>query len=144
MTSMIPYTRNNDWMRRWGWPFGDLFDTQLPTLATVSEGGAFAMDVEDTDDAYVITAELPGVEREQIDVELNEGRLSIAVEKTETEEKKNKNWLHKETTEWSATRGVYLKDAAVEGLTAKFENGVLTVNVPKQIEKPNVTKVVIG
>lgn len=41
------------------------------------------------------------------------------------------------------TRGVYLKDAAVAGLTAKLEGGVLTVNVPKQQEKANVTKVSI-
>jgi HSP20 family protein len=65
------------------------------------------------------------------------------VEKKETEEDKGKNYLHKETREWSATRGVYLKDAATEGLTARLENGVLTVNVPKQVEKPNVTKISI-
>ena len=51
--------------------------------------------------------------------------------------------LLKETGEWSATRGVYLKDAATEGLSAKFDGGVLTVNVPKQAEKANVTKVSI-
>jgi HSP20 family protein len=38
---------------------------------------------------------------------------------------------------------VYLKDAATDGLTAKMDGGVLTVNVPKQAEKSNVTKVAI-
>ena len=42
-----------------------------------------------------------------------------------------------------ATRGVYLKDAATAGLSAKLEGGILTVNVPKQDEKANVTKVSI-
>ena len=101
------------------------------------------MDVEDAGDAYVVSAQLAGVNRDEIDVELNEGRLSISVEKKETDEEKDKNYLHKETREWSATRGVYLKDAAVEGLSAKLENGVLTVNVPKQVEKANVTKISI-
>ena len=101
------------------------------------------MNVEDAGDKYVVSAELPGVKREEIDVELNEGRLSISVERKESDEEKSKNYLYKETGEWSATRGVYLKDAAVAGLTAKLEGGVLTVNVPKQQEKANVTKVSI-
>ena len=70
------------------------------------------MNVEDAGTAYVVTAELPGVTKDQIDVELNEGRLSITVDKKESDEEKGKNYLHKETGEWTATRGVYLKDAA--------------------------------
>ncbi|WP_077598654.1 Hsp20/alpha crystallin family protein [Olsenella urininfantis] len=140
MTSMIPYNRYDRALRRAFDPFDAFFGNQLPTLA--SEGG-FKMNVEDADDSYVISAELPGVKREEIDVELNEGRLSISVEKRESDEEKGKNYLHKETTEWSATRGVYLKDAATAGLSAKLEGGVLTVNVPKQEEKVNVTKVSI-
>ncbi len=44
---------------------------------------------------------------------------------------------------YSATRGVYLKDAACEGLSATFADGVLTVTVPKFVEKKNVTKIAI-
>ena len=136
-TNMIPYERA---LRTW--PFTDLFDAPF-SLGSGTRSSQFDMDVEDADSAYVVTAELPAVSKDQIDVELNEGRLSISVEKKESEESKAKNYLHKETREWSCTRGVYLKDAAVAGLSAKFENGVLTVNVPKQEEKVNVTKVSI-
>lgn len=101
------------------------------------------MNVEDKDTSYEVTAELAGVKREDIDVELNEGRLSIAVTKQESEEDKHKNYLYKETSSWSATRGVYLKDAATQGLSARLANGVLTITVPKQQEKANVTKVSI-
>ena len=65
------------------------------------------------------------------------------VEKKETDEEKGKNYLYKESGELSATRGVFLKDAATTGLTAKLEGGILTVNVPKQDEKANVTKIAI-
>lgn len=139
MASMVPYDRYGRSLR--SWPFGvfdDLFDAQMPTA-----GLAFKMNVEETDDAYVVSAELPGVQRDQIDVELNEGRLSVSVDKKESDEEKNKNYVHKETSEWSATRGVFLKDAAVSGLSAKLDNGVLTINVPKQQEKNNVTKISI-
>ena len=140
MTSMIPYNNFERALRR-SIPgmLDELFDTALTTVPDAT----FKMDVEDAGDAYVVTAELPGVTRDQIDVELNEGRLSVSVDKKETEEQQGKNYLHKETHAWSASRGVYLKDAAVEGLSAKLDGGVLTINVPKQVAKANVTKITI-
>ncbi len=141
MASMVPYSRYNRPMR-WMDPFAD-WDDFFKFPATVAESGAFKMDVEDTDDAYVVSAQLPGINKDEIDVELNEGRLSVTVEHKESDEQKGKNYLHKETSEWQATRGVYLKDAAMAGLTAKLADGVLTVTVPKQAEQTNVTKVSI-
>ena len=142
MASMIPYSNYERALRR-QFPF-DMFEDFLASpLSAVNSNDAFKMDVEDTGDAYVVTAYLAGVGRDEIDVELNEGRLSISVEKTETEEEQGKNYLHKETHAWSASRGVYLKDAATEGLSAKLDNGVLSINVPKQVAKANVTKVSI-
>ena len=142
MASMIPYSNYERALRR-QFPF-DMFDDFFASpLSAVNANDAFKMDVEDAGDAYVITAHLAGVKRDEIDVELNEGRLSISVNKVETEEEQNKNYLHKETHAWSASRGVYLKDAATAGLSAKLDNGVLTINVPKQDEKANITKVSI-
>lgn len=143
MSSMVPYDRYGRALRR-SFPFDGFFDDFFTSpLVSATSDAAFQMDVEDAGDSYVISAHLAGVSRDEIDVELNEGRLSISVDKKESDETKGKNYLHKETREWSATRGVYLKDAAVEGLSAKLEDGVLTVNVPKQVEKANVTKISI-
>ena len=138
MTSMIPYTSLDRALR--SWPFDSMDDFFAP-LAKVTGDYGFKMDVEDAGDAYVVSAELPGVTKDQVDVELNEGRLSISVDKKESDEKKGKTYLQKETSEWQASRGVYLKDAAREGLSAKLEGGVLKVNVPKQQKQSNVTKV---
>jgi HSP20 family protein len=137
---MIPYTSLDRALR--SWPFDSMDDFFAP-LAKVTGDYGFKMDVEDAGDAYVVSAELPGVTKDQVDVELNEGRLSISVDKKESDEKKGKTYLQKETSEWQASRGVYLKDAAREGLSAKLEGGVLTVNVPKQQRQSNVTKVTI-
>jgi HSP20 family protein len=140
---MVPYDRYGRALRR-SFPFDGFFDDFFTSpLVSATSDAAFQMDVEDAGDSYVISAHLAGVSRDEIDVELNEGRLSISVEKTETEEENGKNYLHKETHSWSASRGVYLKDAATAGLSAKLDNGVLTINVPKQDEKANVTKVSI-
>ena len=140
MTSMIPYTSLDRALR--SWPFDSMDDFFAP-LAKVTGDYGFKMDVEDAGDAYVVSAELPGVTKDQVDVELNEGRLSISVDKKESDEKKGKTYLQKETSEWQAARGVYPKDAAREGLSAKLEGGVLTVNVPKQQRQSNVTKVTV-
>lgn len=140
MASMVPYDRYGRMIRPFGSPF-DVLDDFLS--APVEQIETFKMDVEDAGDSYVITAHVPGVKRDQIDVELNEGRLCISVDKKESDEQKGKNWLQKETHEYTATRGVFLKDASTSGLNAKLSDGVLTVNVPKQKEKENVTKISI-
>lgn len=139
MASMIPYDRYNR-LARSVFPFDDVFDSFLAPVSTPAD---FKMDVEDAGDKYVISAHVPGVTRDQIDVELNEGRLSITVDKKDSDEQEAKNYLQRETGEYTCTRGVFLKDAATAGLSAKLADGILTVNVPKQDEKANVTKVSI-
>ena len=142
MTAMVPYDRYNR-LARSMWPFSSDWDDLFKWPTEMTDAGAFKMDVEDAGDKYVVSAHVPGVTKDEIDVELNEGRLSGSVDHKESDEQKDKNYLHKETSEWQATRGVYLKDAATAGLTAKLADGVLTVNVPKQVEQANVTKVTI-
>ena len=73
MASMIPYDRYARGLRTW--PFDaidNFFDAPLASLAT---DAGFKMNVEDAGEKYVVTAELPGVTRDQIDVELNEGQM---------------------------------------------------------------------
>lgn len=99
--ALVPYDRYSRALRNW--PFDGLdnfFDAPFAPLSSTAAG--FKMNVEDAGDKYVVSAELPGVKREEIDVELNEGRLSISVERKESDEEKGKNYLYKETGEWSA------------------------------------------
>ena len=141
MASMVPY-RSVFGLRPTTSLF-DAFDDMMDFASTPLASKAFPIDVEDTGEGYEIKAYLTGVSKDDIDVELNEGRLSIAVKVEEKEEDKGKNYLQKEFTSYSATRGVYLKDAASEGLSARYADGVLTVSVPKIVEKNNVTKIAI-
>lgn len=139
--AMVPYRTGFGVLPMSGSLF-DAFDDMLDFPRAVSSK-AFPVDVEDKGDAYEVKAYLTGVTKDNIDVELNEGRLSISVKVEEKEEDKEKNFLQREFTAYTATRGVYLKDAASEGLSAKYADGVLTVSVPKYVEKKNVTKVAI-
>ena len=141
MASMVPY--RSVFGLRPATSLFDAFDDMMDLASAPMSTKAFPMDVEDKGDSYEVKAYLTGVSKDDIDVELNEGRLSIAVKVEEKEEDKGKNYLQKEFTSYSATRGVYLKDAACEGLSARYADGVLTVSVPKIVEKKNVTKIAI-
>lgn len=141
MASMVPY--RSMFGLRPATSLFDAFDDMMDLASAPMSTKAFPMDVEDKGDSYEVKAYLTGVSKDDIDVELNEGRLSIAVKVEEKEEDKGKNYLQKEFTSYSATRGVYLKDAACEGLSARYADGVLTVSVPKIVEKKNVTKISI-
>lgn len=143
MASLVPY-RSVFGIRPFNTSLFDAFDDMMD-MASSASSAAFPMDVEDTGEGYEVKAYLAGVSKDDIDVELNEGRLSISVkvEEKDEDEDKDKNYLQKEFAAFSATRGIYLKDASNEGLSARFADGVLTVTVPKIVEKKNVTKVAI-
>lgn len=93
--------------------------------------GAFKMDVKEDDKAYTIEAELPGIKKEEVTLEFNRDTLYIAVEhKMEKVDEKVK-YLHRERRNTKMQRGIYLEDIDKEAITAKMENGILTVTVPK-------------
>lgn len=118
-------------------PFGSEMQRMMPNITT------FKMDVHETDDSYVVEADMPGVNREDIDVELREGRLSISVNTQHEEEEEKKNYLHRERHAYTATRGIYLKDADSSGVSARLKEGVLTVSVPKKNQDDPGTKIQI-
>lgn len=144
MASLVPYTRiptsvfpfTNSWFDT----FNDLMNSSTDDIAPAS----MQMDVEETADAYAVTLTVPGVTRDQIDVEMNQGRLNITVDKKDSDDVAKKNYIRRETSEYHATRGVYLKDAATSGLTATLKDGVLTVNVPKKKQDENIQKIEIA
>lgn len=112
------------------------FPSNISNLGKVMLADTFKVDVSETANHYLIEAELPDVKREEIDVYLNEGNLTIYVErKEETEEKSDdKSYIHKERRFSSMERSLYLVDAVTETskVTAKLENGLLEMTVPKE------------
>lgn len=133
-------------------PYRSLFDLDpftpaFPVHSIMNDivPAGFRLDIEDTDEAYVVKAQLAGVNKEDIDVQFEDGRLTIAVDHKETEEEKDKTYIHKETREWSASRSVILRDTTREGVAAKFADGCLTVTVPKvQDEEKDAGKIEIS
>ena len=103
-------------------------------------GESVRIDVLDGDDAYVVTADLPGFTAEDIDVSLDDGRLHIEAERdteaggeeTEDTAPGTERYIYRERTRERASRTVRLPDAVdEEAVSASHSNGVLTVELPK-------------
>ncbi|HEX6941005.1 MAG TPA: Hsp20/alpha crystallin family protein [Longimicrobiales bacterium] len=93
------------------------------------------VDITERDDALVLTAELPGMRREDVDVELENNVLTIRGEKKEErEEKRGERFLY-ERRYGSFSRSFTLPRAVdPDRISARFSNGVLTVTMPKMPE----------
>lgn len=92
-----------------------------------------AVDVVDTGDAFQITADLPGYDRDDIDITLTGDTLQIdAGREEETEEAYEGSYIRRERHEQTASRSVRIPDATdEEAASATYTNGVLTVTLPK-------------
>lgn len=106
----------------------------------------FKVDVTEDDDGYTVEADVPGVAKDNIDIEMNEEKLTIGVhydeEKDDSDEAKN--YVHRERSHVSMQRSAYLKDADAAAIEAKLDNGVLTISVPKKNPEKNTTKISIS
>jgi HSP20 family protein len=105
------------------------------SLGHTSDLWAPPVDVEETADEIVLTAELPGVSRDAIDIELEDGVLTIQGEKKDERKDEGVQGLLYERRWGSFTRRFTLPRAVDSArITARYENGILSVRVPKAEE----------
>ncbi len=100
-----------------------------------------AVDVSETDKAFEITAELPGLDEKNIEVNVANGGLSIKGEKKEEKEEKNKDYHVSERRYGSFERYFSLPEGVdADKIEASFKNGVLKVMLPKTAEAQKPAK----
>lgn len=119
--------------------FEDFFRPWRPErrLRRLRELPAFApeMDVKETDAEYVVSADIPGLSRDDIEVRVDEGRLVISGEKKQEEKKEDENYLRTERSYGSFLRSILLPSSVKEEeIGAVFKDGVLEVHLPKTEE----------
>ena len=119
------------------YPFGDFDETwkELPMLSATGfePGPMLRMDVAEDDKGYVVTAELPGVNKEDIAVSIDGATVSVSAEvKQEKEAKEGGKVLRTERYYGSVTRSFTLPaEVDVAKADAAYEKGVLTLTLPK-------------
>ena len=96
-------------------------------------------DIQEHEDGYTLEMDLPGFKKEEIQVELNNGYMTISAAKglDKDEEDKKGNYIRKERYAGSMSRSFYVgKHVTVEDVHPKYENGILSFSVPKEEAKP--------
>ena len=111
--------------------FEDAFGGRSRSIA----GWTPATNLVETDEAYEVSLELPGFDREDIEVTVDQGVLSISGERTEEFEGEERTYHLRERSVGRFNRSFSLPSSvSAESVSAKFQNGVLRVNLPKQEE----------
>ena len=99
-------------------------------------------DVRELPEGYEVDVELPGFKKEEIKLSLEKGNLTISAQKgleKEETDKKNGKVIRKERYEGNLTRSFYVgEDLDKEDIKAKYENGVLSLVIPKKAPKAEV------
>ena len=95
---------------------------------------AFSTDIRDEGDHYLLEAELPGFQKEDIDLDVKDGFLTISATHQESSETRQNNYLCKERRSGSFSRSFNLDGIQEEGITASYSNGVLELVRPKRQE----------
>lgn len=121
----------DDFFRGFRWPVAerrgpwalttDVFATDWPRV-----------DMDETDDEIRITAELPGVNKDNVDISVTEDMITIRGEKKDQEEKKGRGYYRLERSYGSFQRSFYLPcEVESDRVDASFKGGILTVKLPK-------------
>ncbi len=112
--------------------FDDFFGTPFVTR---TESNMMKTDIKEHDTGYELIIDLPGVKKENIKAELNDGYLTVSAESSASKDEKDAKgkYICRERYSGSYSRSFYVGDGVTEqDITAKFEDGTLKLSVPKK------------
>lgn len=128
--------------------FGDVFEFSPAFRKQVAATRNISSDIKELADGYQIEMELPGFAKEEVKAQLKDGYLTITAEHSaENKEENNEESQKKEAVKYIRRERYYGKcqrsffvgkNVTEEDINAKFENGILTMYVPKEVKKPQV------
>jgi len=139
MFELVPFSRRNNQVVNYD-PFREMEEFfRMPENRLPS----FATDVIDKGDSFLLNADLPGFNKEDIKLDLSDGYLTIAAER-KTEENGNKpNFVKRERFYGSYRRSFGLDGIDVDRIEAEYNNGVLSINLPKEVKNPAARAIAI-
>ena len=149
MAGLIPFNWMNNSLSRTGTGFEDFYnmlddfftDGISPSRNLLRD--TFKIDIEDRENEFVIEAEVPGIKKEEIELNVDNDELCISINRTEETSKDGKNYIHRERRSSSMSRRVRLAGGRLDEIKAKLDDGVLSISVPKEIKTNSLRKIEI-
>ena len=110
------------------------FDELTRSFFGADGPGLFRTDVRDTGDTYLVEADLPGVKKEDIHVDIDGDRLTVSAQRGGTKEERARDgsYIRCERSCGSFSRSFDISGVQAEGISAAYDNGVLTLTMPKK------------
>lgn len=116
--------------------FDDFFDDNF---FTKKEKNLMKTDIKEKTDKYIIEMDLPGFEKENIKLELNNGYLIITGKQENKINEEEEKYVHKERFYGECTRSFFVGDnIKEEDIDAEFKNGILKIDIPKKEEQKEI------
>ena len=105
-------------------------------------------DVRETEDTYEVDVDLPGFKKDEINVDLKDGYLTISAAKGLDKDEKTKEgkYIRQERYSGACSRSFFVGDVEAKDVSAKYEDGILRISLPKQAkqELPKSSSIAIG
>ncbi len=133
--ALIKYSRpNTDLFSR---RFNDIVDEMFNNNINYRKDSFMPnVDISETETQFEISAELPGLNKDEIKIDLENGRLTLSGERKFVNEDEGKNFHRVETSYGTFSRSFYLPDSINEdSIKARYEDGLLNITIDKQEEK---------
>jgi HSP20 family protein len=121
-----------------------LSGTQAQRAANQESGWVPAVDIREEEDRFVLSADIPGVERKDVEITLEDGVLTIKGERHAESEEQREGFHRRERVHGTFTRQFTLPDTVnAENISATVKEGVLHIEIPKQA-KPEPRKISVN
>lgn len=137
MFGLTPFNRNglqnNNGVTDFYNAIDDFFNNSFMPLRDL-RNDTFKVDIKEIEGAYLIEAEMPGIKKEDIQIDYHNESLIIGVKRQEEVNEEQPNYIHRERHMTAMSRSIYLKDINEQAIEAKLEEGMLKIVVPKQTE----------
>jgi HSP20 family protein len=126
--------------------FNSFFDTPTTGNGSATRRWLPAMDVVESDDHFVLTADLPGLGEEDVNIEIEENVLTVSGERKAEHEDKREGFVRVERSYGSFRRSLTLPEGVdAEAVSANFDKGVLEIRIPKpEQRKPRKVEIQVG
>jgi len=118
--------------------FDDAFNSLFKPMFYEEKFNTMKTDIKERENSYLMDVEIPGFDKKDVNISLKDGYLTITAEKKEEDNGKKENYVRRERST-SLSRSYYVGDVAKESVKAKYENGVLSIEIPKEQEKKELT-----